>query len=405
MPNKIAFLYADRLYQNFSTQAVQQEFRRRANDSLCVIDVSTTSAAEVRRVAATSDVVVIHDSIIIAGVYKERVRTAVAASWPHYQGGAFYWDLFQQLLEIPTLRVYFETSRDLHGPGIIEHEARFDAVIGWYCKEPLAFTEIPPAYMENFLKVNAGSNALVDEERLRSQYPEFPTLNTHVDPLITWQKVRKRHTRLIEFIHCLDETEFLPHPARKIWQLCIAGAPYPTRRIARRSAEQQLLLLAPYRLTDFMLRKSFGWWGKWFAPDAASTQLIKARQMNQEQFVKHARLNFVCGSGLKYPVRKFFEAPAAWSAMIAYPCTGFADYGFVDGQNVIVSEPQAVGATARRLLQTKQICDQLAKNGRETVHRLHRVEQRVTDLLTALTRLSSGQLAGAEFVAGRYEIY
>lgn len=404
MPDKIAFLYADRLYQNFSTQAVQQEFQRRANDTLRVIDVSTTSAAEALQVAAGSDVVVIHDSIIIAGIYKETAYAAVAAAWPHYQGGAFYWDLYQQLMELPIARVYFETSRDLHGPGVIEHEGRFDAIIGWYCKEPVTFDEIPAPYMQNFLKVDAGSNSTIDETRLRSQYPAFPALGVHIDPRLTWQRVRARHPLRIEFVHCLAEEEFLRKPAAKVWQLCIAGASYPTRRIARRDAERRLLMLAPYRMTDFLLRKGFAQFGKWRPGQWTTETLIKARQVNQEAYVKHARLNFVCGSGLLYPVRKFFEVPAAWSTMLAYPCTGFTDYGFVDGENVVVCQPEEAGKVARHVLQDRARCERLAAKAWETVHRLHRVEQRVSDVLAALQRLSRQQLKGAEFVDGHYEI-
>src|SRR6185295_2582640 len=102
---------------------------------------------------------------------------------------------------------------------------------------------------------------------------------------------------------------------------------------------------------------------------------------NQRFLVSASRLNFVCGSGYRYPVRKFFEVPAGLSALICYPSTGFSDYGFVDGTNAVVTMPEDFGRAARLLLADGDRCARLAGNGFELARRLHSAERRADDLL------------------------
>ncbi len=121
--------------------------------------------------------------------------------------------------------------------------------------------------------------------------------------------------------------------------------------------------------------------------------------------IARSRISFVCGSGYKYAVRKFFEIPAARSAMIAYPCVGFEDYGFVDGENVIVALPEDAGHAARSLANNGSLRERLTKNAWEMVGRLHSAEKRVSDLLECMKRIEKGSLKGAQFINGKYEIY
>ena len=91
--------------------------------------------------------------------------------------------------------------------------------------------------------------------------------------------------------------------------------------------------------------------------------------------------------------------------MLAYPCVGFEDYGFKSGGNAIVTSPEDAGTNARWLRNNSNAAERIASAAQKMMRVLHTLDLRVTSFAECLRRLDKGQLAGAEFRDGRFEIW
>ncbi|MCS6947570.1 MAG: glycosyltransferase, partial [Steroidobacteraceae bacterium] len=265
------------------------------------------------------------------------------------------------------------------GLDLTELLPRIHAVAWLYEKRPVSREEVPESYCDTWM-------------------------SHHANPMHTWEAVRSRVRIRIELPHSVAADEFLKVEKRRFWDACIAGDAYRTRLIAEDAARAAGLSLAPYRAIDRRILGATQKLSKVAGPVRASRLRNAARRLHQRWIVSHARLNFVCGSGYRYPVRKFFEIPAARSALVCYPCTGLSDYGFTDGVNCLYTVPEDFGRTARRLLQDESLRDRLERKALELVLKNHSVERRASDLIECFRRLRDGRLKTAQFIAGEYVI-
>jgi hypothetical protein len=246
-------------------------------------------------------------------------------------------------------------------------------------KPPLDLTTVPRKYVDRWMTSNGHGRG-------------------------TWDLARETFPVRIEIPFSLTAQELKSVQVTQRWDACVAGAHYATRRIAQREIAAAGLSIAPYKLVNRSVVAATRVLS-WITPAAtASVAAIRLQQASQEFMVRRSRVNFVCGSGLGYPVRKFFEVPAAGSAMIAYPCSGFADYGFIDGENAIVAAPEDAGTVARRIVRDEKMRSGLTRRASEVMQTLHSVDRRAKDFLECLRRFDRGQLKNAQFVDGRFEI-
>src|SRR6185436_19397622 len=83
--------------------------------------------------------------------------------------------------------------------------------------------------------------------------------------------------------------------------------------------------------------------------EMACLAMIALYQQLQRGLVRSSAITFVCGSGVAFATRKFFEIPALRAPMLAYPCIGFEDYGFRHGENTFATVPEDAGRDAKWL--------------------------------------------------------
>ena len=78
--------------------------------------------------------------------------------------------------------------------------------------------------------------------------------------------------------------------------------------------------------------------------------------MNEKyaQELNRAKIFFTCGSALRYPLLKFYEAPACRTLLLAEPNQDIFDLGFKDGTHFIACEVEDFYDKAKYYLQNKK---------------------------------------------------
>jgi glycosyl transferase family 1 len=212
--------------------------------------------------------------------------------------------------------------------------------------------------------------------------------------------VESHAARVISFPHFVAETEFSLQPLgfrSPAW--AVIGAHYAARRaaVARlRAAGISVRYRSPAQLLDGLqrvgvVRRQASW-------------MQGAANLGFRAIVESCRYAYTCGSGLRYPVRKFFEIPALGAVLVCEPCAGFSELGFRNGENAIASAPDQVVSVARALEADPENAQSIASAGRELVWREHSSAARARQLLACLLRVSGGQFRGARWRAGRLEL-
>jgi hypothetical protein len=109
------------------------------------------------------------------------------------------------------------------------------------------------------------------------------------------------------------------------------------------------------------------------------------------------------GGANNYPVRKFFEIPAAGAVLLAAPATGMADLGFTAGVHYVPvrTTDEAVRAV-EDIRKHPDRYDGMAAAGRDLVLRRHSLSARAEQLAQAVSAILAGTFAGSRWTAGEF---
>lgn len=123
------------------------------------------------------------------------------------------------------------------------------------------------------------------------------------------------------------------------------------------------------------------------------------------RMLERSRYAFTCGSGLRYPLRKFFEIPAAGALLVAQPFVNFADAGFVHGKNCIIAEPAILPAIHHQLARDPDWAESIAAAGRAMILANHSVTARALQLSEVFAALDAGVFAGGQWRSGAFKVF
>lgn len=379
----ITFFYARYHYLNRDLPCLYAHLASVPRPGVRVIDVTSAGEDAVAEAAQSSRVVVVDGTIVSASI-SPNVNADLLFHIIGYErrGRAYYQAVLERLLEAPAALALMAFG-DLHDASAAAAFARFSergsALLWLFEKQPLAPSEVPEAYRDPWM-AEAG------------------------DLTARWRETAKAFPVRVESWFSLSPDELERSRARRYWDVCIAGAPYRTRQVARQSVHAEGLSEAPYRNASRGLVAAGMVARRFPRRETASRGLIRLSIATQRALVARSRTAFVCGSGMNYPVRKFLEVTGAGIPMLTYPCQGFGDFGFADGVNTLVCAPEDAATAARRLLGDPALRERLATAAWETVSRLHSIRKRADDVVESLRRLGEGTLRNAQFIDGRFEI-
>lgn len=375
----ITVFYAKANSINPSYTVLYEELSRRNEPDLRVFDISTLTIKKIDFLAKTSDLIVIDNFIYVANAINPKGFHSVM--FEQWKGQNFYKEAFYCASNAGIPLLYISSGWDLHWPGpVLDQLLPSVTGIAWmFEQKPINRSEVNDAYRDSWM-------------------------DTQVDPYENWNKVRNSVNVRIELTHSIGKTEFVKSNAKALWDVCIAGDTYRTRVIARQSANYLNLSEAPIRRIDPLINKTTAKLPPICGNRNASMIRNLLRQANQRFLTHRSKVNFVCGSGYCYPVRKFFEIPSVRSALIAFPFLGMSDYGFIDGKHFIEVAPEDFGSEAKKILSNENLRLEMIDNAWQLVMRLHSTDKRVDDLTKCMRLMAKGKLRLAKFYKGEFVI-
>ena len=116
----------------------------------------------------------------------------------------------------------------------------------------------------------------------------------------------------------------------------------------------------------------------------------------------NSKASYTCGSGLEYPVRKFFEIPASGALLSSRYFPGLTALGFRDGENWMCAEPGDLPDITLELLSDDLSRAQaIASRGRELILEQHSLEARAQQFRSMIELIMQGRFDGSEWNQGR----
>ncbi|MGG1397244.1 glycosyltransferase [Bacillus salipaludis] len=102
---------------------------------------------------------------------------------------------------------------------------------------------------------------------------------------------------------------------------------------------------------------------------------------NYAKALNRAKIFFTCGSVLKYPVLKFFEAPACRTLLLAEPVPDILELGFKDGINFVACDQVNFFEKAMYYIENQEERQRITDCGYQFIHTHHSNEERARQLV------------------------
>jgi hypothetical protein len=122
-----------------------------------------------------------------------------------------------------------------------------------------------------------------------------------------------------------------------------------------------------------------------------------------QRTLKTSRYVYTAPGGFGFPVRKFFEIPAAGALFLCRPCTGYRELGFVDGVHYFSAEPDDLPGLLQELARTGAGHD-VAISGRKVTANNHSLQARAQQVRRCLKALARGTYRGARWEQGNFVV-
>lgn len=299
-------------------------------------------------------------------------------------------DIWEAVLKHPAPRVLGLTYNDLHWLNV-QHPGNPS-----FCSSDLkTFAGHFQALLwpfEQWGEVASGKLRLIEE----------PWLSISGQPRDNWQALASTIPARFDGTWSVDSAEFRRAGARPVWDASVVGSFYGTREAAYHSAVAAGVGLAPYRKLVTLSRR------------ITRVRRMILRGMPQldpvlyrgtmDYVVSRSAVNFVCGSGIRYFVRKYLEMSAVGACMVTWPAGGLEHYGFRDGEHLeLCQDPSDFGAVARRLRARPQRSLAMGRAVQALVHSRHTTDVRATQLLAWLRKLAGGWVGSGRFHEGEFQ--
>lgn len=262
-----------------------------------------------------------------------------------------------------------------------------------------------PAHMIDRIEQNGDYFMLWGEELVLSRL-EADTQS--ILPGLLNEKVYGRWTdRFLEFVrqnsnrilstpavvdlHEFCDTRLVARPSD--WS--VLGASYDARRVARANLDQNGISRNGKLLHYLMAgseRTPINIFAHYWGIDFFNWAFRKA--------LKRSRYSYTCGSIAKYCIRKFFEIPASGCVLVADPCQGFDELGFVNENTAIACDAKDIHDAHAWLKANPDRAQEIADRGRELTLNQHSVPARARQFDESFQRIHDGTFKGSYWKSG-----
>lgn len=372
-------------------RVVHDELLRRAGEKIQVMDVGETEIKNLTDRIGHCDLILFDNSIILS-MNPELLITRNFVLRNPTKGHAFYHDVWDVVSKSDKPVFLISPMSDLHvrnfglSRAVFEDMIRrFSGIFWQYYRYPI----------------------LDATEKNNYEFATLKPFNISQDEVKKiWNEITSAIRINIDLPNSVATGEYLNRNVKKKWDIIIPGAGYITRKLAMQSAVDSGVNIAPYQLyykylisrPALVLEKVSNklWMSKVY--QAQSLMLYK-------YMISRSSAAFVCGSELRYNVRKYWEIPIWKSAMLAYPTTALRDYGFINEQHYMETMPEEAGEKAIFLKNNRGFSERLISSAFDLVTNEHSVKNRVDQVIECLNLYLKGRLKGACYVNGKFEYF
>ena len=352
----------------------------KSSPNVACLDASCSSIDDVKQAIDVAGAVIVENSVLSAR--RQPQGEVFYSNVEHRASAAHFISVCDVIFESRKPLLVLAGNYDLHselGGGLSESELqRLHALIWPYVDQPISRTQVLDGpYFEAWM------------DRL-------------LDPLENWKRITSLVPVQIEYTHMLAPTEIRMPMRRKIWDTAVPGVQYVTRRIARQSAKEAGLSIAPTAILDNAVERVTRNAIK-FRPLSGPGHRARfyLRRENMLRLLGLSGSAFVCGAGYEYLVRKFLEVPALGVPMIAFPVDGLAKLGFEPNVHYVATDPESFGYEAASISQDDVRRSRISRAGQTLVAQLHTTNTRIADLVHVTSATVAGSAEGGRFMGGR----
>ncbi len=211
---------------------------------------------------------------------------------------------------------------------------------------------------------------------------------------------RRENGRFVSLGFYVSEPEFYWGPLRdRPYDIAVPGSKYARRQAFLNSVRNIPGIRTPgtryslgCRIADRLSLKPF-----------ANFYALSLYNLTFQRALSTSKCCFTDGGANNYPVRKFFEIPAAGAVLLAAPAVGMEALGFEDRVNYIaVSTADDAVAAVREITENPDRYDALAAAGRDLVLRRHSLSARAEQLSAAVNAIVRGTFSGSHWHRGEF---
>jgi len=348
-----------------------------------VIDINMNSSEEIAMAIKNTDLLVVDASLFnfehwTPGIHKS-IRT------PHWRDIFHYLNIQELVLNSKNLKILIAPFHDLH----------------------------TPIYSSEYSNKEIGKNFQALIWMYERGVKDTKDLNSHNRE--KWmpsdgeiQEIHKDFTKnfplRIEFLHSINDNEFLLKNKSKYWDVNVPGRAYTERLIALESAKSLDLRIAPYYGVEKIVGRTFKVTEQIINTENSKKIKDEIRKKNFQFSISHSKVTWSDGSYFGYPVRKYFEIPALRSALVMSAFPGHEDYGFIDNENCVIVDADNFGQVAKMLIKNDIFREKISSNAFKMVNDLHSGTSRARQITDVLSAICQGSRIKASFHKGMYSI-
>jgi len=215
-----------------------------------------------------------------------------------------------------------------------------------------------------------------------------------------WSFVTEHQHRVISTPAMVAESEFYwPNLERRRDRWAVQGARYSARQLARKRLDEAQISWTGKNLVDLIsilnrIDQSLLRW----------PSIRTFLNHHWAQGFRTCKYAFTCGSALGYPIRKYFEIPAAGTVLAAMQPNGFEALGFCDYENAVVTTPETIVEVDAWLRASPSDAQRIASAGRELVWQRHTVDARAKQYIQAAEAIAAKRFFGSQWRRGEFLI-
>jgi hypothetical protein len=216
-----------------------------------------------------------------------------------------------------------------------------------------------------------------------------------------WYEFVKSNNKLIQLPHFVSESEFnFESLENRKNTVGVAGVNYYNRKRVAEEIKKSEYGLAQNNMSTalFSLLRKCG------AKTESNPALMRLNNVLFRNHLEHTKSVYTCGSGLNYPIRKFFEIPALGSLLLATPFKNADMLGFVDGEIYLETHHKNIIQKLDWIEQNKEEAQQIAVAGQDLMWNCHTLGARARQLSEAFEAIINNRFTGTYWEGGTFYV-